>query len=109
MKDYKNTPLEEEEYSMDENNPLMPLRNDNELFKDEDYIVQPLVQVKRQNKKDGEVWKILEDGKVSVLIPSNRLTNKEKEYLRTLSGFQFLIDGYKQGWRSVNKFKLGLK
>ena len=107
--DYKNKTASEEEYSMDENNPLMPLRNDNELFKDEDYIVQPLVQIKRQDKKDGEVWKILEDGKVSVVLPANRFTNKEKDFLRTLPGFQFLINGYKKGWRSVNKFKLGLK
>jgi hypothetical protein len=108
MVDYKNFDLEEE-YTMDENNPLKSIKTDNELFKDEDYIPQKLIQIKRSNKKNIEEWKILEDSKVAMLIPATRLNNKQKEYFRSAEGFLYLIEGYKKGWRAVNKFKKGIK
>ena len=107
VSDYKPA-HEEEEYTMDEN-PFSPPKTDNELFKDEDYVPQQLIRVKRYNKKDGELWKIFVDGEVSVVIPATRLNNKEKDFFRTTQGFLYLIEGYKKGWRGVISFKKGLR
>lgn len=100
-----------EEYTMDEINPFNNnLRADGELFKDEDSIPNTVIQVKRTEKsKDGEVWKILENGKLVLSIGANRFSNKEKDFLRTAKGFRYLIDGYKEGWRTINKFKQNIK
>ena len=96
-----------EEYTMDETNPFNNnLRVDGELFKEYERIRHKVIQVKRTEKiKEGEVWKILEDGKLILSLNSNRFTNKEKDFLRTPEGFKYLINGYKDGWRTINKFK----
>lgn len=100
----------EEEFFMNNSSINMGLRVDNELFKEEDAVPQQLIQVKRvDSKKEGEVWRIFDNKKLTVTIASNRLTNVEKEYLRKPKGFLYLIEGYKKGWRSINKFKQNIR
>jgi|SRR3990172_6419492 len=88
---------------------LNVLRIDHELFKDEDNIKQKLINVKRVNLRKGEDWEILEDGKVVLLLKGIRFTKPEKDFLRTLDGMKFLISGYKNGIKSVVKFKQEIK
>ena len=88
---------------------LNVLRIDHELLKDEDNIKQKLINVKRVNLRKGEDWEILEDGKVVLLLKGIRFTKPEKDFLRTLDGMKFLISGYKNGIKSVVKFKQEIK
>ena len=100
----------DEEFFMDGSSVNLGLKVDNELFKEEDFVPQQLIQVRRvDSKKDGEVWRIFDNKKLSVTIAANRFTNVEKEYLRKPAGFLYLIDGYKKGWRSINKFKQNIR
>lgn len=101
----------DDEFSMDESNPFTnPLKIDSELFKKEDNIAERVIRVKRFKKTaEGEVWKIFEDDKNILSLIANKFTNKEKDFLRTPEGFNYIINGYKQGWRSLNKFKKNIK
>lgn len=100
----------DEEFFMDGNSINIGLRIDNELFKEEDCVPQQLIQVRRiDSKKEGEVWRIFDNKKLAITIAASRFTNAEKEYLRTQNGFLYLINGYKNGWRSINKFKKNIK
>jgi hypothetical protein len=57
----------------------------------------------------GEKWKIFEDNKVMFVVEGTKLTNKEKEFLRTIDGVNFLITQYKQGIKSFNSLKNEIK
>lgn len=85
------------------------LKTDNELFDDEEYVAQKIINVKRVNLKKGEDWEILEDSKVVLTMKGTRFTNLEKEFLRTVEGMKFIIAEYKIGTKTVVKFKEKLK
>jgi hypothetical protein len=100
----------DDEYSVGEKNLFgNSLRIDNELFKDEDNIVYPLIQVKKINKsKNGESWQILQDKKVVLVLKAEDFDEKELEFLKTYEGFLYLINGYKNGYRELSEFKDGI-
>jgi hypothetical protein len=100
----------EEEYSIGEKNLFgNSSRVDNELFKDEDHIVYPLIQVKKINKsKNGESWQILQDKKIMLVLKVDEFNNKELDFLKTPKGFLYLINKYKKGCRSLSEFKEGI-
>ena len=54
-------------------------------------------------------WKIFEDNKVMFIVEGAKLTNKEKDFLRTVDGVNFLIAQYKQGIKSFNSLKNEIK
>jgi hypothetical protein len=86
------------------------LKTDNEFYKEEDNIKQKLINVKyRKFRNGGEDWEILEDGKVLLILKGVRFTNKEKIYFKTVEGIRFIMNGYKEGWNSVSRFKNELK
>lgn len=81
-----------------------------DLFRDEDNKKEKILRVKRFNSPaHGEKWKIFEDTKVVEIIDASKLTKKEVEYLRTVEGFNFIINHYKAGMNSFNAFKKELK
>ena len=86
--------------------------NDFELFKKEDYkknLKNPVIRVKRVFNSKSEKWKIFEDTKNTLILEGEKLTNKEKEFLRTVDGFNFLIGKYREGVRSFNALKKEIK
>lgn len=86
------------------------LKADNELFDDESYQVQKLINVKRIDlPKGAEEWEILEDNEIVLSMKGTRFTNPEKKFLRTVEGMKFLIKEFKSGSRSVVKIKSSLK
>lgn len=104
----RRAPDSDEEYTVDESSPN--LLKDHELFKDESYVPHKIIRVKRVNiTKGAEDWKIMEDNQAVLVLKGSRFTNKEKEFLRTPEGFRFIVDGYKDGWRSINKFKQNME
>ena len=105
--------LETEEYSEGESiAPLShTLRIDSDLYKDEDAeVVHTLIGVKRvEFPNNEEAWEVTEDEEVVLVLRGAYLTKKQKSFLRTPQGIKFIIDGYKKGWNSTNRFKTELK
>ncbi len=85
------------------------LKHDNEFYKDEDNIEQKSITVRRAKLRKGEDWEILENKKVVLILKGVRFSNKEKEYFRTVDGVKFIMNGYKNGWDTVVKFKTEVK
>lgn len=81
-----------------------------DLFKEEDDIVTSVIRVKRVKlPNNGENWKLIKDNKIVELIEGIKLSSKEKNYLRSVEGIQFLIQYYKNGWKSLNNLRLEMK
>lgn len=81
-----------------------------DLYHEEDDKSEKVIRVKRFSMPNkGEKWKIFEDNKAMFVVEGTKLTNKEKEFLRTVDGVNFLIAQYKQGIKSFNSLKNEIK
>jgi hypothetical protein len=86
------------------------LRTDHELFKEDDDVQHKVINVRRVNlPHNGEDWELLENGQVVLTLKGVRFTKTERNFLRTIEGMKFIIDGYKAGIKSVVKFKEAMK
>jgi hypothetical protein len=82
------------------------LKQDSELYNEEEASIPgSSVRVRKVNSD----WIIYINGKEVLALKCSRFTTKEKNWLNTTVGFQFLLDGAKQGWRSGSEFKRQLK
>jgi|SRR5271166_2086841 len=100
-----NSSEEQSEY-----NVKHPLANhEYDLYHEDDDTCMPIIRVKRTTSVNREKWKIFENAKETFVIEGSKITNKEKEYLRTPEGFNFLIAKYKSGIKAVSKMRLELK
>jgi hypothetical protein len=83
---------------------------DYNLYHEEDDIALTVVRVKHFNLPNkGDRWKIFEDNKVMFVVEGTKLNNKEKDFLRTVDGVNFLIAQYKAGIKSFNALKNEIK
>ncbi|MGI0058970.1 MAG: hypothetical protein ACREBJ_04310 [Nitrosotalea sp.] len=81
-----------------------------DLYHEEDDKSEKVIRVKRvamPNK--GEKWKIMIDNKILCIIEGQKLTKKEKEFLKTVDGISWLLQQAKLGIKSLNSFKRELK
>lgn len=86
------------------------LRSDNELFNDESYIPNKIINVKRVDLPHGGVdWKIFEDNKVVMLVTGSRFSRSERDFLSSGHGMLFLMSEYKSGTKSITKLKEKIK
>ena len=106
IKDYDTYDNESKEV----NGKVILSKFDYELFDEEKNIASKMIRVKRNfSNAKGESWKIYEDDKVVFVLDGNKLTKKERDYLRTADGFSFLLQEAKSGVRSLNSIKNKLK
>lgn len=96
-----------DEYSEGEvSEPLsQTLRTDNELFKDEDHIAQPIINVKFVK----DCWQIIDNKNIVLTLKTKQFGKKHQEFLKSVDGVLFIISGYKRGWKTVTKFKEELR
>lgn len=81
-----------------------------DLFDEDKDVVEKVVRVKRtQLPNKGERWRIIENNKVAFTIEGTKVSKKEKEFLRTLDGFNFLITQFKAGTKTISRLKFELK
>lgn len=81
-----------------------------DLYHEEEDVAMSVVRVKRIGMPNkGEKWKIFQDGKALWIVDGNKLTKKEREYLRTIDGVNFLINQFKEGNHSFNALKKEIK
>lgn len=102
------TPVTEE--FKDQNQKYNLSKFEFDLYHEEDDKVEKVIRVKRVTMPNkGEKWKIFEDNKVMFVVEGSKLTNKEKEFLHTVDGINFLIAQYKAGIKSFNSLKAEIK
>ena len=83
---------------------------DHDLYKEEDDIAEKIIRVKRIDLPNGgERWKVFEDNKIIFILEGNKLTKKEKEFLRSVEGVNFLLKQARLGIKSFNALKLEIK
>lgn len=85
-------------------------KKEDDLYHDEDNIVHKLIRVKRVGMPNkGEKWKIVDENKVIFTLDGHKLTKKERAFLYTIDGVNFLIEQFKTGAKSFNAIKTALK
>lgn len=101
--------LLEEDYHIEEDKSGKITKQDNELFDGDKNVVHKLYSVKRNDIRGESCWEIFEDKKSVLILRGVRFTAKERAFLQTVNGMQFIIDGAKKGWNSVSEFKRQLQ
>ena len=102
------TPITEE--FKDQNQKYNLSKFEFDLYHEEDDIAEKIIRVKRvamPNK--GEKWKVMSDNKLVFTVEGDKLSKKEREYLQTVDGFNFILAQAKVGIKSLNAFKTELK
>jgi hypothetical protein len=85
-------------------------RYDYELYDEEQNLVEKVFRVKKSaSSSKSEKWRIHCNNEVILTIEGTKLSKKEKIFLRTANGFNFLIAQTKVGIKSFNKLKIELK
>jgi hypothetical protein len=82
---------------------------EHDLYHDEDNVVTPVIHVKRIGSNAAEKWKVFENNKVVFVIESDKLSEQECDFLRTVDGINFFIGLAKKQVRVVDVFKDQLK
>lgn len=81
-----------------------------DLFHEEDHKLEKLWRIKRiALPNDGERWKIFDDTKIIFILEGSKLNKKERDFLRSLEGLNFLLQVIKMGFHSLTKIKGELK
>lgn len=86
-------------------------KTDLELFDEEkSSIVAPIVRVKKiTTPTNNEKWKIFHNEELVFTVDGNKLNKKEKTFLYSLEGINFLIVRSKQGIESIQELKKQMK
>ena len=101
---------EEDPFSYDEKGKKGSfIKQDSEFFNDEDYVPGKSVRVKRVSLNSHEDWKIFVNEEEVLILKGIRFTSKERDFIRTANGVMFVINGIKNGWKSVSEFKRQLE
>jgi len=104
-----NTNTATEEYK-DQNSKYNLNKFEYDLYHEEDNVVEKVIRVKRFSMPNkGDKWKIYEDNKVIFIIEGSKLTSKQKEFLYTIDGVNFLLQQFKVGIKSFNALKIEIK
>jgi SMC interacting uncharacterized protein involved in chromosome segregation len=81
-----------------------------DLYHEEDDVAEKIIRVKRFSfPNKGERWKIFDDTKVIFIVEGAKLTSKQREFLQTVDGMNFLINQFKTGIKSFNALKNEIK
>lgn len=85
-------------------------RFDHELFHDEEHVVMPIIRVKYFTlPHQGCRWKVFQDNKIMQVIEGVRLNKKEREFLKSVEGANWLLGLAKVGIGSMKTLKIELK
>lgn len=85
-------------------------KQEDDLYDDADDKIYKVIRIKRIGiPARGEKWKIFNDTELIATIDGHKLTKKEKVFLRSIDGINFLILQFKSGIRSFNALKKSIK
>ena len=81
-----------------------------DLYREEDNSPGKVIQVKKiGNQKKGEKWRVIQDGKIALVIDGIKLTGKERNFLYTPEGISLLINQFKKNETSISSLKRNIK
>jgi hypothetical protein len=81
-----------------------------DLYHEEYDVAEQVIRVRRAAMPNkGEKWKVMIDNKLVFTIESTKISKKEREYLQTIEGFNFILAQAKIGIKSLNSFRTELK
>jgi hypothetical protein len=81
-----------------------------DLYHEELDVSEKVIRVKKVSMPNkGQKWKIMIDTKVIFVIEGSKISKKEREYLETVEGFNFILTQAKAGIKSLNSFRNELK
>lgn len=92
-----------------QNNRFSLSKYEADLFDESKNLPQLVIRIRRVKISGIESWKVFEDTKNIFTIDGNKLSKKEKEFLRTTDGVLFLINEFKKPFKSFNALKKSLK
>lgn len=88
---------------------LLISKYDFDLFDEAKAIPSKIIRVKRTGMDKTERWRVLQDEELLFVIEGNKLNKKERFFLRTLDGMNFLIAQFKTGCSSFLTLKENIK
>jgi len=100
--------LEQENQNKDFNKQVLS-KNDFELFREENHTVNTVFRVKYFCVGKVEKWKCYKDNKQIFIIEASKLLKKEVAFIKTVEGFNFLLNECKAGATSFSDFKKKIK
>lgn len=109
--DYSSLILPETEYLFDHSKVKHTFgKSDYDFFDEEKNIIDKIIRVKRISPANkNERWNIIENNKIIFVVDGTKISKKEKEYLRTPEGFNFLLARGKNGIKSLAGLRKELK
>lgn len=83
---------------------------DFELFDEAKATPAPVIRVKRTSTNTkGERWRVFRDDELLFMIEGDKISKREKEFLRTVDGVSFLTMQVKSNVTSWSKIRAELK
>lgn len=102
------TPITEE--FREQNSKYNLNRFEFDLYHEEYNKTETVYRVRRVSMPNkGEKWKIMSDNKLIFAVESTKISKKEREFLQTVNGFNFMLSQAKAGIKSLNNFRIELK
>ena len=81
-----------------------------DLYKDEDNIKEKVIRIKAvYSVKKGDRWRVFEDNKLIFTLNGDKLTKKERAFLKTSEGMGWILSKAKIGIKSFNFIKNEIK
>jgi hypothetical protein len=81
-----------------------------DLFKEEDAVATPVIRVKHIRSSDKvERWRIFNNNKNIFTLDSTKISKKEKEFLQSVEGVQFLLSYSKSDSLTISGLKKEMK
>lgn len=100
--------LEQESQNKDFNKQVLS-KNDFELFREENNTINPVFRVKYSCVGKIEKWRCLKDNKQIFIIEGSKLLKKEIAFIKSITGFNFLISECKAGTTTFTELKKKIK
>ena len=79
------------------------------LWNESEEASKTLIHVKLKKTSSKCIWNVFSNKVLVFAINGALLTKKDLKFLLTLEGSQFIIQSYKDGCNSMNKFRVLLK
>jgi hypothetical protein len=81
-----------------------------DLYKEEDAVVTPLIRVRCvRSPNKTEKWRVFENSKNVFTLDGTKISKKEREFLHSVEGAQFLLAQSKAGDLTINGLKKEIK
>ena len=110
MKSYDKYKDKEEEFFYEETGMNKnALRQDHELYHDEDNIVHDMIHIKRIEVGKSEDWNLINGKNIILSIRGRQLNSKEREFMRKPDGIMCVMLAYKKGIRTASGLKSEIK